>query len=391
MNVLFITSWYPREDNSVSGVFVREHAKAVSLIDRIAVLYGYQSDKVKRLYEVDIENESNLKIFRIRYKKLPKILSNILYLYSMFRAFQKIRKQFKPDIIHAHVYMSGFLGIIFGKLYNIPVIITDHAEILEKPDSKKQKLKNIAKMLIARFALSNAQLLLPASKSLRRHIESLGIQNDFKILPNIVDTEIFYPVSKEHRNIKKILFVGRLHPVKGIEYLLDALGELRKKRDDFELDIVGYGAYEDEYKKKALDLGLSKKVKFHGKKTKTEVAKFMQECDFLVFPSLVIPNIEEGWGIVLVEALACGRPVVTTTSECEAGEIGIKEYGILVPPRDTNSLLKAIDYMLDNYYKYPSEEVVRYVRRYLSPEAIGKMLHRIYVEVAEKYRGINKN
>jgi len=54
MNVLFITSWYPREDNSVSGVFVREHAKAVSLIDRIAVLYGYQSDKVKRLYEVDI-------------------------------------------------------------------------------------------------------------------------------------------------------------------------------------------------------------------------------------------------------------------------------------------------------------------------------------------------
>jgi len=72
MKVLFITSWYPREENPVSGIFIREHAKAVSLIDQVAVLYGYQSDKVKKLYEVGVENEENIRVFRVRYKKITK-------------------------------------------------------------------------------------------------------------------------------------------------------------------------------------------------------------------------------------------------------------------------------------------------------------------------------
>lgn len=72
MKVLFITSWYPREENPVSDIFIREHAKAVSLIDQVAVLYGYKSDKVKKLYEVGVENEENIRVFRVRYKKITK-------------------------------------------------------------------------------------------------------------------------------------------------------------------------------------------------------------------------------------------------------------------------------------------------------------------------------
>jgi len=377
MNVLFITSWYPREDNPVSGVFVREHAKAVSLIDQVAVLYGYQSDKVKRLYEVDIENESNLKIFRIGYKKLPKILSNILYLYSMFRAFQKIRKQFKPDIIHAHVYTSGFLGVILGKLYNIPVIITDHALLVEEAKTTQERFKNVVKVLIARFTLNRAQLLLPVSSYLCAHIKSLGIRKDCdRVLPNIVDIEIFYPVPNNIREdqTKRILFVGRLHPLKGIDYLLNALGELLKRRSDFHLDIIGYGAYEEEYKRLATCLGLSDKVKFHGRKKKEEIAEYMRSCDFLVLPSLW-----EAFGVVLIEAMACGKPVIATS--CGQKEVVNEETGILVPSKDSEALAEAIDYMLDHYSDYSPEKISRYILERFSPKVVGRQLHEAYLEL----------
>jgi len=390
MKVLFITRWYPTEENPVSGVFVREHAKAVSLTGHVAVLHGCESDKLKTLYEVSVESEGSIKIFRVKYRKLPMLLSHILYLYSMIRAFQKIREQFEPEIIHAHVYIAGFLSVIFGKLYDIPVVITEHAKIVEKPNSIKQRIINAAKILIARFALNNAQLLLPASKSLRRHLEDLGVQNDFRIIPNIVDTKTFYPIHcKKDTEIKKILFVGLLHPVKGIPYLLNALGELQKKREDFHLDIVGYGPYKDVYERMVVNLGLSDKVSFHGMKTKNEVAKFMQKCDFLVFPSLVLPDIQEGFGIVLIEALACGKPVITT-SNCERGNMIVTEYGVLVPPEDFQSLLKAIEYMLDNFQRHPTQEVIKYVRKNFSYKAVGRLLHNHYIRAVEKFKANGK-
>ncbi|MDF2954390.1 MAG: Glycosyltransferase involved in cell wall bisynthesis [Candidatus Alkanophagales archaeon MCA70_species_2] len=228
MKVLFITSWYPREENPVSGIFIREHAKAVSLIDQVAVLYGYQSDKIKKLYEVSVENEENIIIFRVRYKKIPRLMSNLLYFYSMFRTFQKIKRQFKPDIIHAHVYVSGFLGIIFGKLYNIPAIITDHTLLVEEVKTTIGKIKNIVKVLIARFTLNSADLLLPVSKYLCAHIKSLGIQrNCDRTLPNIVDAKIFYPAPNENireDKTKRNFSLGGSTPSR-IDYLLDALAK----------------------------------------------------------------------------------------------------------------------------------------------------------------------
>lgn len=389
MHVLFITKWYPTKENPVSGVFVKELAKAASLHDQVAVLYGYQSSmKMKSLYEISVKVEDGINVFRVKHRELmPKKLSYLLYLYSMIRTFKKIKMQFEPEVIHAHVYLAGFLGVICGKLYGIPVIITDHAEIIEESKSIAQKLMNGVRIFIARITLNRAQLLLPASDSLRKHIESFGIQNKFKIIHNVVDTEIFYPSSRERdiKTEKRMLFVGSLHPIKGISYLLNALGMLQEKRSDFHLDIVGYGPYRMEYEQLVSDLGLSNQVKFHGMKRKEEVSEFMRECDFLIFPSLILPNVWEGFGIVLIEALACGKPVITT-SNCKPKEIINKDYGILIPPKDTQALLEAIEYMLNHFRDYPSEENAQYVRSRFSHEAGGNLLHETYVQVLEEYK-----
>lgn len=386
MRVLFITPWFPTEENPVSGVFVKELAKAAALHDQVAVLYGRAEDEIKEgIYHISRETEEGIEIFRVSCRKLP-MLSNLLYLYSMFRAFQRVKKSFNPEVIHAHTYTGGFIGVICGRAYKIPVIVTCHTMISDEIKFTRKKIVRAAKRLIARFTLNHAQILLPASKRICEDVRLIGVKRECDgVLPNIVNTELFHPSNRDEcdkKRVKNILFVGGLYPVKGVHHLLKALSLLVRKRSDFHLDIVGYGAYEEECKRLAVSLGLYDKVTFHGRKRKEEVAEFMRNCDFLVFPSLVVPDVHEGFGIVLVEAIACGKPVVTT-SNCES--ITYEEYGVLVPVGDIPALAEAIDYMLDHFQEYPSEGFVEYVRSSLNHEAVGRRLHEIYVRAAEKF------
>ena len=379
MKVLFITSWYPRKDNPVSGVFVRELAKAVSRNDEVRVLHGYLEKRLDKIYDNSYEKENGFEVVRVMYKGLFSVFSYPVYLFSMIQTFRKIKRDFMPDIIHAHVYKSGLIGIILRKFYGIPLVVTEHAEITD-PYRKgfSQKIKNILAIAVARFVLNNADLLILPSESLRDYLESFGIKNRCVIVQNVVNTDAFHIVSTSKKNeIKRLLFVGELAPRKGITYLLKALGLLKNKRKDFILDIVGYGSHEEEYKKLAWNLGISSIVRFGGRKNKKEVAELMQKCDFLILPSLYEP-----FGVVLIEAMACGKPVISTLSG------GPKEFvnekrGILVPPGDPEALAEAIEYMLDHHQEYDQEEIARYVRGRFSYDAVGKNLHDAYIKLLQ--------
>lgn len=383
MRILFMTRWYPTKENPVLGVFVKDFAKVASMTNQVVVLNGYQGNSVRDLYEISEEVEE-IRAVRVRHRKIVSgKLSYLLYFYATIRAFQKIRNEFKPEIIHAHVFLSGVIGVILGKLYRIPVIISEHVFIEKSIESLSlsQKLIDVMRRLLARLALNKAQLVIVPSDFMSEYLISMGIKNKIKVIPNIVDTNLFYPShSNDKMDYKKILFVGGLHPVKGISYLLHALRKLEEKRSDFFLDIVGDGApYRNEYEQQAKDLGIADKVKFHGRKSKEEVAEFMRKCDFLVLPS-----VWEAFGIVLIEAMACGKPVIATA--CGQKEIIKENNGILVPPKDVQALAQAVEYILDHYQKYSSEDISQYVRDKFSYEAVGKILHETYVQVLKEYQ-----
>jgi len=380
MKVLYITSWYPREDNPASGICVKDIAKAVSTTDEVVVLYGYVDDRVSKLYEVTSAVEEGIRTFRVRCKKLALRFSYIIYFYAMIRTFQIILKEFKPDIIHAHVFLSGFVGVILGKFYGIPVIVSEHVFIEKDVFDLTYRVINFLRLVIARFALNNAQLVVVPSSFLRDYLRSKKIKNVIRIIPNTVDTSFFYPhPSKKSCDSKKILFVGSLHPVKGIPYLLDAIARINKKRSDFFLDIIGDGPYREHYEQLTQKLEITDKVKFHGLKRREDVLKFMQECDFLILPS-----IWEVFGIVLIEAMACGKPVIATA--CGQKEIINKKTGIIVPPQNSKALAEAIEYMLDNLKKYKSLEIVKHVDRNFSYQAVGRILHKTYAQIVEEWR-----
>jgi len=380
LRILFIAGWYPTKENPVNGVFVKEHAKAVSLYNDVIVLYDEIADSpVKDLYEISDEVEDDVRTVRVRYRKspIPKT-SYFIYLWSIFGAFRRLLKNgLKPDIIHAHVYFAGVPAVILGKIYKIPVVITEH--FTGFPLHTLNKLD----IFIAKFTMNKAKLILPVSDNLRKHIQSYGIRNKFKIVPNVVNTELFHPVSNTYRRAtKRMLLVALLTPKKGVPYLLQALSKLKKKREDFTLDIVGDGPYRSEYEQQTQKLGITDRVQFHGlKPKKEEVAESMRRCDFFVLPSVF-----ETFGVVLIEALASGKPVIAT-SIGGPSEIINEDTGLLVPPKNVDALAKAVDYMLDHYQEYSAEKISQYAKEKFSYEAVGRKLNNLYRHLINKKGG----
>jgi glycosyltransferase involved in cell wall biosynthesis len=216
--------------------------------------------------------------------------------------------------------------------------------------------------------------VLPVSHALQKAIEHYGIRAHFQVIPNAVDTNLFCPPSspRQGKNLKRLLFVGQLAPVKGVSYLLQALSSLGQKRNDWRLDLVGDGAGRMEYERLAADLQLCDKVSFHGLKTKQEVAEFMRRADIYVLSSLC-----ETFSAPAIEALATGTPILAT--DCGGPEEFVsKHVGLLVPPGKADALYQGLDYMLDNLHRYSCEQISQYARERFSLEIVGEKLHTIY-------------
>jgi len=270
LKVLFVPARYPSKKHPVSGIFIREHAKAVSLYNDVIVFYREEvTHSLKTFYKIEDNIGNGFRTICLKYRKfhIPKI-NYFIYLWYIFQGFRKLMNEgWKPDIIHAHVFLAGVPAVILGKIYKIPVVMTEHwsgfpRHILGKLD-----------LVEARFAMNRAKIILPVSKDLENAIKSYGIKNKYEIVPNVVNTEIFYPsLQKADNKIKKMLFVALLSPIKGVPYLLQALAQLKQKKQDFALDIVGDGPNKGEYEKPSKELDLEGIVKFHGLKLKPENA-----------------------------------------------------------------------------------------------------------------------
>ncbi|HKM99400.1 MAG TPA: glycosyltransferase [Candidatus Binataceae bacterium] len=380
MKVLFVTNWYPSASEPTKALWVREHAKAVSSYDDVVVLhfFGLYRDletswKIER--ESDEAISDGIPTYRIRCR--PPLVGRVLYPVYVCRVIQAIRRLsqegFKPDVIHVHVYEPGVPAVVFGRLNRIPVVVSEHLS------SFPMRTLGRLDLWKARFAMRRAEMVLPVSAFLQQALERYGIRARYQLMPNAVDTGLFRPPSDRIRRnaLKQMLFVGQLAPVKDLGGLFKALCQLRRKRDDWRLDIVGEGQGRVEYERQAAELKISDVVTFRGMRSRQEVAEFMREADLFVLPSRV-----ETFSVPAAEALAAGLPVVATS--CGGPQEFItQETGLLVPPGDTEALSKGLDYMLDNLHLYPGSRISQYAVERFARQSVGAKLHAVYRCVTE--------
>lgn len=193
-----------------------------------------------------------------------------------------------------------------------------------------------------RRALERADAVTVVSGALRDRALDIAPGIQPRVMPMGVDLGRFMPSAAGTRR-EGLLYVGRLVRDKGVHTLLQALAALASRGEHQRLAIVGSGPAEDALRSLAYDLGLGKQVEFLGPRPNAELPPLYREAEALVFPSLLGPKgQQEGMGLVPLEALACGCPVVASQLPAVSEVVRHGETGLLYPPGDATALAAAL-------------------------------------------------
>lgn len=260
----------------------------------------------------------------------------------VYRKAKKILEEEKFDIVHIHEPLTPFLPIAFLRHSRAVNVGTFHAyrsdphPVLEYSDVL---LRSLANKLDGRIAVSRAA----------RDYISRYFPGDYRIIPNGVDLELFEakakPVERFYDGRLNVLFVGRLEKRKGFGVLLEAFGLVQREVPGARLLVVG--AFEDEDKKPFIDFIRKNRihgVRFIGYVSEDELPRYYHTCDVFCAPSLGY----ESFGMVLIEAMAAGKPVVASAIPGYTEVVKSGAEGLLVPPGDPQALARAIIHLLQN-------------------------------------------
>ncbi len=290
---------------------------------------------------------------------------------------KRLRCDFPFDLIHAHfTYPDGVAAVRLGKQFGVPVVITEHIPwgpwTYHNAFVRRESVRAVEECAF-HIAVSG-----PVRESVARVV---GASEKLRVIPVGVDGTIFNRSENEGQPLpNQVLFVGAIRPVKGVDILLRAMRLLVDSGRNVTLVLVGesyFKNYQREYdrlRQMAEELHLGSRVNFVGKRRPPELVRSIQESAVLVLPSRA-----ESFGMVLVEALACGTPVVAT--RCGGPEDIVNEdVGVLVPPEDPRALAAGIAQVLDRRGDYDPAKLREYALQRFGLEAVGKQLQELYAE-----------
>lgn len=369
LKILFIAGWYPNKENPTEGIFIQEHAKAISIQNDIIVIYARGNKKIKKLFEIESDKEEHgIRVIRIKYKKINSILSLFLYPWSIYSIYTKFAKEnnWKASIIHANTFIAGIPSLLLRFKLKIPYIISEHSSAFAR-----NKLNFIHKIL-AKYLLNKADIVLPVSLSLKNTLINFGLKSEMNVIPNVIDTKIFKYVDNKIEPIKTITHITNFADVKNTELILKSVNILKERRNDFKVNIIGNGPNKNKYQSQVNSMGLNNYIKFLGRLDKYQISLELQKSAFYIQAS----NYET-FGVSLLEAMACGKPVVVTSIDTFKEKI-TDTNGIIVNNNEANEYTKVISYMIDNFDKYDSKLISKLVHDNYSFDIIGNKITTIY-------------
>lgn len=292
-------------------------------------------------------------------------------LFSGFDALMLARRLPKPDVITAQdPFETGLIGVILSRLLRAPLHIQVHTDFLS-PEFRTHSWKNRVRVLFAGCVLTYAVRIRVVSERIKQRIENeYRLMIPMSVLPIFVDLKRYRSLShtQHERRAVSLLFVGRLEPEKRADRAIYALARARSLGIDVELTIVGDGSQREALQSLAQELGVTQWIVFVGQKDPLE---YYARADMLL-----VPSEYEGYGMVIIEALAAGIPVLST-------DVGVtREAGAHIAPHDTDgfagelcSLLVHTTLPRVELVNYPYESEVEYVRMWADDVRLAAQSH----------------
>ncbi|CEL25138.1 glycosyltransferase [Methanobacterium formicicum] len=357
MKIGVITSAYPDYEDDPHGIFVHRLMKEIAKKGHeVHVLAPYTGGETEYTLE-GVHVERFHYFYPRRFEKLSGragMIDNVkegflvkiqVLTFLFFNVIHSILKLRKMDVVHVQWPIPNGLGAIFlKKIYGIPYINTIHGE--EVHLSKRYHL-----LFALRWLVNNSSKTITNSTATRKFCLEAGLDGDkIDVIPFGVDTDFFRPLEVyKDENIFQILSVGYLIERKGFEYLIRAMPLVLEKHNQARLKIVGSGPLESKLKELIYELDLGDEVEIVKNVSDEELLMIYNSSDLFVLPSIVdSQGNTEGLGVVLLEAMACGLPVIGSDVGGIPDVINEKWTGFLVRPKNIQDLFNNITYLIEN-------------------------------------------
>ena len=380
MTIYFIIRGIPSAQDPQWGCFEFDQAKALAKLGHEVVCLSV--DRRFRWYyrKFGITKQQKEGVTAYNSFLMPNTIVRKLFgekiLYK-FRLWQ-LNKLFKraiyeigsPDILYSHYLFITQEAVALKKAYNIPLVAIEHWSELQK-STLSPRIQQYTK------SYNNVDQLIAVCGSLQSAIKR-HTNIDSKIIYNMVGGEFHY-FPTPSSSIVRFITTGSLIYRKGFDLLAKAFTQLNMPKDKWKLKIIGEGEEHALLQKQIEEAGFKNNIQLVGSKNKDEIAKMLNESDIFVLPSR-----NENFSVAVLEALACGLPVVA--SICG----GIRECiddknGLLFEVNDVDGLANCLNYMFHHYQEYDREAIAENCQARFSSEVIAKQLTGIFEDVVAKH------
>lgn len=381
MRVLFLTHSYPRQPGDAAGSFLlhlasalkdegvfvsvvapaADHLPADDVFDGIPVhRFRYAPRRYQRLAYTGTMAEEVRRSFGAK-------LALVGFLGSEFALGTSVRRDFEPDLVHAHWWFpGGLVGTWVAAMAHLPLVTTMHGS-----DVRLAQASSVGRPLM-RHVLGQSRAITTVSSWLADRVRDVVPGASPVVSPMPVATSLFTPGNGRHA--ARFLFVGRLNEQKGIELLLEALARMRSAA---ELDVVGDGPARNALRARAAALGVADRVIWHEPVPQPRLADFYRRAT-----ALVVPSVGEGLGLVAVEAQLCETPVVAFDSGGLSDIVEQGRTGYLAPPGDVDALAARMDLVLNDGSRADIGRAARQAAlSRFAPESVARRYAQLYRSV----------
>jgi L-malate glycosyltransferase len=382
--VLFIPSWFPNQDDPISGIFIQEQAVALSNEFDVAVLIPGMAAwrnvlNSKSADKSVTETTAGLAVYREFARPLiphgPESIDYDTFARAAESGFRKVVKEWgTPDVIHAHVVLpAGWSALKVAKRHGIPIVMTEHSSPFSMHLSTELSRR------LVRETLTSVNRLIAISPALAKQLTDFEPGLKIDVIGESVRTDFFVPAEngvQHDRKGKRFFIAARLAEQKGLDHLINAVRLVEDKGlNSFELEIGGGGPDREKLEGLAKDLGVAERCRFLGALNREQVKERMQHCDVFVLSSL-----HETFGVVVGEAMACGKPVIST--RCGGPEFVVnEETGLLVDVAKPEALADAMAKFILDRVSFDPKAVRNSVVNRFSPEVFARNVAAVYEQV----------
>ena len=381
MNILILPSWYPNKLSPFDGDFIQRHVKAISAYCKPYVIYVIKDEKGTATKDKATEvNMANGFTEVITYYKAVKTGINWVDRFLSQRRYEKayqdaINKYISinglPKVVHVHIAMkAGLIALWIKNKWKVPYVVTEQwAGYLPEADNRLEQKSFVFQRLFEKI-FKNAAAVTVVSDHLGKGIQKHFPFVKYVVVSNVVNTDIFFPVVKEKEEVTRFIHVSNMNYQKNAEAILEALNIVKKQNSHFQLDL--YGTPNQQLQELIEKLELQNNIFFKGEVAHPILVKALQQADAMIFYSRF-----ETFGCVIIEANACGIPVIASDIQVFHELIKENENGLFVQGDNSEELAKKLLKFMARELPFEKSRVAATATKY-SYDRVGKQFVDLY-------------